>query len=72
MEPFLKQLGENKTESPFILSAWIAIYEQNAKLQNTPINPIALDMCKELAEKQDAIREKYWNYKKSKLSKLNI
>jgi protein farnesyltransferase/geranylgeranyltransferase type-1 subunit alpha len=28
-------------------------------------------MCQVLATKQDAIREKYWNYKMNNLEKLN-
>jgi protein farnesyltransferase/geranylgeranyltransferase type-1 subunit alpha len=28
-------------------------------------------MCQVLATKQDAIREKYWNYKMKNLEKLN-
>lgn len=71
LEPFLKKLIESKVESPFILSTYIDIYEQNAKLENAPVNSAAIEMCLELANKQDAIREKFWNYKKQKLEKLN-
>lgn len=71
IEPFLKQLIESKVESAFLLSAYIDIYEQNAKTQNVPVNIAAIEMCQELADKQDAIREKYWNFKKQKLEKLN-
>lgn len=71
IEPLLKQLVEAKVESPFILSMYIDIYEQNAKQLNTTIDPAALDMCTILAEKLDTIREKYWNYKRESLQKLN-
>lgn len=71
IEPFLKQLVESNVQSPFLLSMFIDIYEQNAKSDHAPIDPAALDMCTELAEKQDAIREKYWNFKKQMLQKLN-
>lgn len=71
IEPFLKQLVDKQVESPFLLSMYIDIYEQNAKQQNTAIDPAALDMCKVLAEKMDAIREKYWNYRLESLQKLN-
>ncbi|KAI7905652.1 uncharacterized protein BX663DRAFT_429950 [Cokeromyces recurvatus] len=71
MEPFIKQLIESNTQSPFLLIAYIDIYEQNARLENKSIDPVALEMCKELAEKQDPIREKYWNFKKKMLEELN-
>lgn len=71
VEPFLKQLVESNVQSPFLLSMFIDIYEQNAKLDRKPVDPVALEMCAELAEKQDVIREKYWNFKKQMLAKLN-
>ncbi|CAO3608718.1 unnamed protein product [Mucor fragilis] len=72
IEPFLKQLVDKHVESPFLLSMYIDIYEQDAQQQNTAIDPAALDMCKVLAEKMDAIREKYWNYRLQSLQKLNV
>jgi protein farnesyltransferase/geranylgeranyltransferase type-1 subunit alpha len=72
IELFLKQLAESNVQSPFLLSMFIDIYEQNAKRDHKPIDPVALEMCTELAEKQDAIREKYWNFKKLMLQKLHI
>ncbi|KAI8645581.1 hypothetical protein BD408DRAFT_382093 [Parasitella parasitica] len=71
IEPFLKQLVDAKVESPFLLSMYIDIYEQNAKQQNTVIDPAALDMCNVLAQRTDAIREKYWNYRQGLLHRLN-
>lgn len=70
-EPFLQTLISSSVESPFLLSFYIDIHERNAKLQKTQINQDALDMCDELAEKLDPIRQKYWNYRKQKLEKLN-
>ncbi|KAI8981682.1 protein prenylyltransferase [Mycotypha africana] len=71
IEPFLKQLIDSKIQSPFLLSTYVDIYEQNAKNGNTTIDPAALIMCQELAEKQDIIREKYWSFRKQKLEMLN-
>ncbi|CAO3656649.1 unnamed protein product [Mucor hiemalis] len=71
VEPFLQNLISSKVESPFLLSLYIDIYEQNAKLQKTQINAAALDMCDELAEKLDPIRQKYWYFRKQKLERLN-
>ena len=71
LEPFLQQLTDSHVESPFLLSMWIDIYEQRAKLQQSAIEPAALELCKELADRKDAIREKYWNYKHDRLQQLN-
>lgn len=71
MEPLLKELVDIQVESPYILSAYVDIYEQRAKKSETPIDPAALEMCDELSTKLDIIREKYWNFRKEKLNKLN-
>ncbi|KAG1144908.1 hypothetical protein G6F37_008233 [Rhizopus arrhizus] len=71
MEPLLKELVDIQVESSYILSAYVDIYEQRAKKSETPIDPAALEMCDELSTKLDIIREKYWNFRKEKLSKLN-
>ncbi|KAG1462877.1 hypothetical protein G6F56_005419 [Rhizopus delemar] len=70
MEPLLKELVDIQVESPFIVSAYIDIYEQRAKESDSPINPTALEMCDEMASKLDIIREKYWGFRKAKLSQL--
>ncbi|KAI8383071.1 hypothetical protein BD560DRAFT_386029 [Blakeslea trispora] len=72
MLPFLNSLVESNVESPFILIAFVDVYEQDAKQQRSPINPTALTMCDELALKQDTIRQKYWYYRKNKLEKLHL
>ncbi|KAI9475945.1 MAG: hypothetical protein EXX96DRAFT_575220 [Benjaminiella poitrasii] len=71
METFIQQLVNTNVQSPFLLIAYIDIYEQNAKLEKKVIDPAALEMCKELAEKQDPIRERYWNFRLQILENLN-
>ncbi|PHZ13557.1 protein farnesyltransferase [Rhizopus microsporus ATCC 52813] len=71
IEPFLKELVDSLIESPYILSMYIDIYEKRAKDSKTQVDQAALDMCDILASKQDAIREKYWAYKKQKLMAIH-
>ncbi|KAI9246596.1 hypothetical protein BY458DRAFT_446694 [Sporodiniella umbellata] len=70
MEPLLKELIDIQVESPFIVSAYIDIYEQRAKQSKSPIDPVVFEMCDEMIKKLDIIREKYWEFRKTKLSQL--
>ena len=72
MLPFLTSLVESNVESPFVLIAFIDLYEQNAKQKHIPVDAAAFVLCDELARKQDTIRQKYWYYRKNKLEKLNL
>lgn len=70
LEPFLKELIDSNVDSPYPYSVYIDIYEENAKQNNSTIHPSALQMCTNLAEKYDTIREKYWNHRKRLLEKI--
>lgn len=69
MEPFVKELVGTNIDSPFPYSFYIDIYQEKAKHDNSAIDPAALQMCTELAEKYDTTREKYWIHKKQSLEK---
>ncbi|KAI8997891.1 hypothetical protein BDB01DRAFT_712764 [Pilobolus umbonatus] len=72
VEPFLNDLAAKKIQSPFLLSMYIDIYEEKARTSKSPISNAALEMCQELAVNQDSIRDKYWQYRKHQLHKLNV
>ncbi|KAL0076264.1 hypothetical protein J3Q64DRAFT_1772588 [Phycomyces blakesleeanus] len=70
MKGFLESLREKEITSPHLWSMYIDMYEQNAVRDKKPIDPEAIEMCDRLANTFDAIRQNYWNYKKSKLMLL--
>ncbi|KAI7861353.1 hypothetical protein BDF14DRAFT_1738895 [Spinellus fusiger] len=68
VEPFLQSLRESDIHSPHLLSMTIDMHEQEALTVKLPIHPVALELCDVLAERVDPLRQKYWAYKKAKLS----
>ncbi|KAI7887034.1 protein prenylyltransferase [Lichtheimia hyalospora FSU 10163] len=65
--PFLEDLRAKEIQSPHLLSMMIDMYEQDAKENSKPVEPIALEMCDDLADRIDVIRQKYWRYRKAQL-----
>ncbi|KAG0174538.1 1,3-beta-D-glucan synthase [Apophysomyces sp. BC1015] len=66
-EPFLQSLRAKGVQSPHLLSFFIDMYEQEAKVNGQAINSEALQMCDDLAERWDVIRQNYWRFRKSNL-----
>jgi hypothetical protein len=44
IKAFLDELVSEKAESPFILSTYIDVYEEEAKLNEKPVDPAALEV----------------------------
>ncbi|KAJ8662048.1 hypothetical protein O0I10_002380 [Lichtheimia ornata] len=65
--PFLEDLRAKEIQSPHLLSMMIDMYEQDAKENSKPVDPMALEMCDHLADRIDVIRQKYWRYRKAQL-----
>ncbi|KAF7721305.1 hypothetical protein EC973_004947 [Apophysomyces ossiformis] len=70
VESFAQKLREQKVQSPHLLSFFIDMYEEEAKTTKQPINSEALQMCEDLAERVDVIRQNYWRFRKSNLERL--
>ncbi|CAO3642127.1 unnamed protein product [Cunninghamella echinulata] len=70
LQPFLTELIEKVIISPYLYSTYIDMYIQEAKLNGTSVDPLALKYCDQLASEFDPIRKKYWEFKKATISKI--
>ncbi|CAO3589891.1 unnamed protein product [Absidia cylindrospora] len=68
IEPFLEDLVAKHIISPHLYSTLIDMFIQRAKLEETLVNPVALEYCDRLATELDPTRKKYWQYKKSTIA----
>ncbi|CAO3647745.1 unnamed protein product [Cunninghamella blakesleeana] len=70
LSSFLKEMIEKVIISPHLYSTSIDMYVQDAKLNGTNVDPLAIKYCDQLALELDPIRKKYWEFKKATISNI--
>ncbi|KAJ2965019.1 hypothetical protein NQZ79_g53 [Umbelopsis isabellina] len=70
LTPFLEDLNNGNTQSPYLLSTEIQVYESVAKKEKRSVDKKALELCDMLATKYDPVRHKYWQFKKTQLQAI--
>lgn len=70
MEELCKEIEKQDIISPHAIGCLVDIYESRARKGSATDKEEGIRICTLLAEKHDAIRKKYWEYRKVILTSL--